>query len=374
MGKLRRWGFVAVLSVLILTLAACGSDAEDTAEGDGAADEDAQTGDDAQTPAGDDDEAETAGGLEAVCERGAEEGSFTFWASQEAQAAAHVIDTFNETYPDIEVEYLALRDEDAQQRILTAVSAGREIEPNLHTADLPTHASLAQRDLIDMEVDWTSVGIPEDHIHDGLNVARNSRLTLGLAYNTETTSPDDLPDTWEELIDEQYARSVVVDPRGRPLGQLALVWGEEQTLDYVERLVDVVDPLVIEGGTAGMTAVLTGEALVSTGGRADSALELQADGAPIDIHYLDIVPSIDGYQALLVDSEGHRDAAICYRGWLATPEGAEAYESVQFSQNETVPEGLPEDATIALPEAEEEANLVQDVNEKIGQIIESGTR
>ena len=157
----------------------------------------------------------------------------------------------------------------------------------------------------------------------------------------------------------------MVDPRGVPFNRLAPVWGEQKTIDYVTRLVQTVQPIVIEGGTAGMNAVVSGEAVMSAGGRADSALQMQP--APIAIKYLDLIATYDGYNAVLKGAK-HPNAAMCFIGWIAT-EGAETYLKAESKFNDTIPPEAPAGAQTVAVETPEDAALVGDVGGKLGGII-----
>jgi iron(III) transport system substrate-binding protein len=351
-----RLRLVAVVGVLIVNVVACGGGggtSQAPAPGGGAAPGQPVEGD-----------------LNQVCAAGAQEGTFEYWATFEDENWQQIVGPFNAAYPGINVQLLALRGEDQLQRILTADAAGQAELPDAVSSGMDEIiAPIASRNLVNTEVDWAALGVPGDIVHLDTNSVRVSRTAIGLGYNTETTSPEDLPDTWEELIDPRFARNIVVDPRGRPFSQLGLEWGEERTLDYVQRLMDVTDPLIIEGGTAGMTAVLTGEAMISTGGRSDSALELQADGAPIAVKYLDVIPTEHDFNALIANAE-HPNAAMCFIGWLASPEGTQVFQEVEFKQNQTIPQGAPADAVYVAVEAPEQAELVNGYEAAIRGIIE----
>jgi oligopeptide/dipeptide ABC transporter ATP-binding protein len=145
---------------------------------------------------------------------------------------------------------------------------------------------------------------------------RIHRIALGLGYNTDKLTPDQLPDTWEELVDPAWAGRVIVDPRGRPFDSIGLAWGAEQTIDYVNRLKDIAKPLVIEGGTAGLVAVAGGEADITTGGRSAETLEQQAEGAPIGIKYMDVVSTIDNYNIALKDTAHPNDYPHQFSGGM----------------------------------------------------------
>ncbi len=310
---------------------------------------------------------EQAEGLAAVCESGAEEGSFTYWATIEPDNFSEIVAPFEARYPDIEIDFLSIREEDGAQRILTAVAAGSEIEPDLIYGSQDGLFPIIDRDLIDTEYDWSQVDVNDDMIHP-TNMVRLFVVGLGIAYNTNLATPDDLPSTWEELLDEKYAQDLVIDPRGNPFDLLSIAWGEEATLDYATRLKATVDPIIIKGGTAGMTEVLAGGALMTTSGRADSNAELQSEGAPIEMHYMDFVPIRVLYNGLMIDAD-NPNAAACFAGWLATDEGKTAFESVEFKANEFPPEGVPGDATLVAVESADDAARANATGAMVADIL-----
>jgi iron(III) transport system substrate-binding protein len=199
---------------------------------------------------------------------------------------------------------------------------------------------------------------------------RVQRVAIGLGYNTDSTKAEDLPNTWEELIDAKWAGQVIVDPRGRPFDSLGLEWGKEKTIDYVNRLKATDQPLVIEGGTAGLVAVAGGEAAITTGGRSAETLEQQAEGAPIDIKYLDVIPTLDNYHVPLVGS-AHPNAAACFIGWMAS-EGQDLFNQVEFKSNDAIPPQAPAGAKVLTIESPEQADQVKELSTEIGRIWTGG--
>ena len=334
---------LAILTMLALVLAACGGDAAEST-GDGGT---------------------TAASYEEACEAGAEEGSLVHWHNH-SDGIQDVYAAFNEEHPDIEVEGLEMTPDDAAQRVLTEVGAGRDVSVDIIAGQADVFQEIINQDLVNTDIDWAANDVPEDLIHD-TNMVRIHRIAIGLGYNTESLSADDLPDTWEELIDEQWQGEVVVDPRGRPFDQLSLVWGEEEALDYVQRLHDVVQPLVIEGGTDGLLAVAGGEAEITTGGRTAETLEQQAEGAPLELKFLDFVPTIDNYNLVLADAP-HPNAALCYALWFSAHGGQAVYDEAEFKSNETIPTGAPEGAEIVTVETLEEAEQVSEIGREMGRI------
>lgn len=345
------------LGVLPVTLAfalvACGTDTPASPTGGGDTD---------PTDAPDNGAAAT---YEEICAAGAEEGALVHWHNH-SDGILEVYEAFEAEHPDIQVEGLEMTPDDAAQRVLTEAAAGRNISADIIAGQADVFQGVINEGLVDTEIDWAEYDVPEDLIHD-TNMVRIHRIAMGLGYNTDTHSAEDLPDTWEELIDEQWRGQVIIDPRGRPFDQLSLVWGEEEALDYVRRLQEVVQPLVIEGGTAGLVAVAGGEAAITTGGRNAETLEQQDRGAPVDIKFLDYVPTIDNYNLVLADA-AHPNAARCYAIWFSAHGGQAIYDEAEFKSNDTVPTGAPSDAEVVTVETLEEAEAVSEVGREMGRI------
>lgn len=337
--------------VLALVLAACGPSTPAASEDGGEPTSDGGGG--------------TAQSYEEVCAAGAEEGSLVHWHNH-SDGILDVYAAFNEAHPDITVEGLEMTPDDAAQRVLTEAAAGRAPSVDIIAGQADVFQGVINEGLIDTDVDLVGYGIPEDLVHD-TNMVRIHRIAMGLGYNTDSYSAEDLPNTWEELIDPKWEGEVIVDPRGRPFDQLSLVWGTEEALDYVQRLHDVVKPLVIEGGTAGLVAVAGGEAAITTGGRTAETLEQQAEGAPVEIKFLDFVPTIDNYNAILKDAP-NPNAALCYTLWFSLEGGQEIYNEAEFKTNDTVPTGAPEGAEVVTVQTLEDAEAVSDIGREMGRI------
>jgi ABC-type Fe3+ transport system substrate-binding protein len=296
-----------------------------------------------------------------VCAAGSEEGALVYWNN--LSNPDPIIAAFNEAYPDIQIEGTQLRPDESAQRVLTEASTGR-VGADLIYGGLDVFQPVLDRDLINQSVDWQALGASEDIVNSGM--VRIYRVAGGLGFNTDNYTAEDIPNTWEELIDAQWDGQVVVDPRGRPFDQLSLSWGDDEAIDYVNRLKDTVHPVVIEGGTAGMVAVASGEYAITTGGRSAETLEQQAEGAPIDIKYLDVIPTLDAYHALLNDAQ-HPNAAACWVGWIATA-GKQIHDESEFKSNESIPSSAPEGAEVLAIDTPEKAEAVSAMSDQIGPI------
>jgi iron(III) transport system substrate-binding protein len=312
--------------------------------------------------------AATGAALADTCAKAVTEGKLVQWHNH-SDNYVKVMDAFKAAYPGIATEELILSPDEAAQRVLTEVAASRPPTPDLVAGGLDVLKPLIDRGVVDTSPDWAALGVPADYIHPS-DLVRVQRVAIGLGYNTDSTKAEDLPNTWEELIDAKWAGQVIVDPRGRPFDSLGLEWGKEKTIDYVNRLKATDQPLVIEGGTAGLVAVAGGEAAITTGGRSAETLEQQAEGAPIDIKYLDVIPTLDNYHVPLVGS-AHPNAAACFIGWMAS-EGQDLFNQVEFKSNDAIPPQAPAGAKVLTIESPEQADQVKELSTEIGRIWTGG--
>lgn len=358
----RHWNVrgASALAALALVVGACSSGSATPSPSATAASTPAASG--AASPSA------AADPLADVCALGTTEGKLVHWHNH-SEEFAKVVEAFNAKYPDIEVELLELSPDEAAQRILTEVAANRKPSADLLAGGLDTTKPLIDRGEIDVETDWAELGVPEDVI-DASGIIRIHRIAVGLGYNTDKLKAEDLPNTWEELIDAKWAGRVIVDPRGRPFDSIALAWGKDKALDYVQRLKDIAKPLVLEGGTAGLVAVAGGEADITTGGRSAETLEQQAEGAPLAIKYLDVVTTIDNYNMVVKNGE-HPNAARCFSAWFSI-DGQKIYNEVEFKTNDTVPPDAPAGATIVTIQSPEQADEVKSIGKEMGKIWTGG--
>jgi iron(III) transport system substrate-binding protein len=305
--------------------------------------------------------------LDDACAQAKDEGTLTMWGGSDEDPARAIFDKFAASHPGIKFNYLSVRPSDGAQKIVTESAAGHEPDVDLVSFEAYTIVGLAKRHLVDERIDWDSLGVPAD-----LQISQNSLLWSsdgqGITYNTDLVAPDEVPTTWDDLLDPKWKGKVVVDPRGRPWDKLSLVWGEDKTVDYVNKL-KANDPVIIEGGTAGMVSVGSGEAAITTGGLTIETQEQQADNAPVAFAYLDAITSEDATLNVMAGAK-HPNAAYCYAAWLLSDEGQSVTKEITFGP--AALEGLPPGATAKHIETPEEAQQVADMSEKIAAIWGDG--
>ena len=307
--------------------------------------------------------------VDQVCQAGIQEGSLSVWIRIDPDQWAAEIKPFTDKYPGIKVTENNIQPTESAPRIITDVSAGKAPEADIVQGEAPLLQPLVDRGLIDTTIDWTHLGQSPDLILN--NMVRHYRVFRGLGYNTNTVQASDLPDTWEGLIDPKWAGEVVVDPRGYLFQDLAVQWGTQKTLDYVNRLWTTDKPLVIKGITDGSVAVASGQAKLTSNLRDAEAAEQQAKGAPIKLKYLDLVPLDDSYVAVTKGAQ-HPNAAQCMINYLNSDQGLQLQFEQEYKKNDNANPDIPASATLIHIDTPEAAKTDSEAATEIAKIFAGG--
>ncbi len=308
--------------------------------------------------------------MEDACTAAAAEGQLNYWSASDPEQFAAEVKPFEDAYPDIKVNFTTLRPDEVTQRVVVEAQTGRALSVDATTSDLPSAAPLFDQGLI-ADVDYKMLGISDDLIAEteGVQTFRVFRDPLGIAYNPESTPESQLPRTWDELASEKWKGKVMIDPRGVYVAGVSAVWGEEKTIDWVDRFIEVADPVVLRGATASLQKVATGEVELSTSATTSAVREQQAAGATVEITYLDIV-TVEDKSGMIFNGSENPNAAACFMAWWGSPEGQAMQLEVEYKSNDTVPENLPESAEFAVntsPESHEaEIRVAQHISDRLG--------
>lgn len=308
--------------------------------------------------------------LEQVCAAGEQEGALIVRKSTDPDLFEKEIAGFKEKYPGIKVDYGVQNPENSIDSVVAHKQSGRELDVDLLDEDISDIQPLIDLGYV-AKMNWADLDVEDTKIFEvnDLQLVRTQRIVLGLGYNTKNVNAEDLPNTWEELIDAKWAGKVVIDPRGKYLAGLSIAWGKDKAVDWYKRFVDTAKPMLVQGATASVQKVISGEALLTTSSHDAEINEQGATGAPIDIKYLDVVPTADHY-AIVLDGAPHANAAACFISWFASKDGGEAAQlQYEFKNNETEPSGLAKDAVLAIPVTEKDSDLKSETAEQFAALV-----
>jgi iron(III) transport system substrate-binding protein len=316
------------------------------------------------TPAGQAPGAQSSA-LDTACAEGAKEGKVVYAGGFTPEPFDRIIAPFKAKYPGINVELFAGTTEDNIQKILTESGANRlSIDAVQFGFELQT---LKDRGLLILDAEWAKMGIAPNLLGNSFGAVRIFRLLRGLAYNTTKIKPEELPTTWEGLIDPKWNGKVTTDPRALGVGVLVLAWGNDKAAEWVRNFSRTTKPALVESLTGRLTSVASGEFLFTTEARDAEVAGLKAKGAPIAMHYLDLIPVTDSFQALLKGAP-HPNAAKCFIAWMASSEAQAKLFEVDFKSNVDLPANAPKTAKLLIAETAEQLAQVSNAQKALQRI------
>lgn len=294
-----------------------------------------------------------------VCEKGKAEGTVSYRTGGDASIIDEQVKPFEDKY-GIDVQYTSMKPQDTMQAVLAESQAKRQLSVDMTGAG-PAAAMPALKAKLVADIDWTALGVPEDKQLpvQGVTLYRTGLVLGGLSYDSKRLAPEDLPNTWAELINAKWAGEVIVDPRGKYLSPLALAWGKDKTVDWYRQLLDVAKAVPLEGESASLTKVTSGEQMLSTSGHNAQVDETNAhSGTTLAIKYLDVIPAEAQFPIVFAGSP-HPNAVRCFAAWYNTDEGKKALYDTEFTEAD-IPDNVPPGAELAYSKSEEDAALDAD--------------
>lgn len=277
--------------------------------------------------------------------------AITWYESSPVEQGDKVIAAFNKKYPNIKVR---------QTRLVggneLAVRTVQEIQARGYTGDVLTGGAdhlwtLNQRSYLE-SVNWAELGIAKGLAPNPFMLSTTASVYV-VSWNTRKVSDAEAPSTWEQVQDPKWTNRMGSWVRAAAFAQLASTQGQEATLKQLQRFI-ALKPMLFKSTFPLAQAVGSGEVDVGIGFYHSTLPPMKA-GAPIKMRALDVVPMHIIYSGISKNARNPEGAKV-FVSWLATDEGALAYEeatgrgnpliaqtkTAQFIKGKKVAEWAPE--------------------------------
>jgi iron(III) transport system substrate-binding protein len=237
---------------------------------------------------------------------------------------ATMVGPFKERYPFVRVEYSRGDFNARALRPLIALQEGRYITDVLTGFGGSTYRYQRVGALEDLRpLPGFKNPLPGTGDPEGTWVGSRLRYWC-MSYNTNLVKKDDLPKTWDDLLTNPRWRNGKIGIANRPQLWLLMLMGErgeKWTVDYIDKLFNVVKPQIRkEGQNALQSLVIAGEFEIAIPA-ADYRTKQYADkGAPIGWHCPDPVP-LAVSQIGILKGNPHPNAARVWVNWFLSKEG-----------------------------------------------------
>jgi ABC-type Fe3+ transport system substrate-binding protein len=247
------------------------------------------------------------------------EGKLTYYTTMTISQSRQVADKFQEKYPFIKVELYRTGGGPMLNKILTEARAGRHawdvlsgrgemflplMEKKLLARYHSPEAKKIRSDLVDKEGYWTAYYVNP----------------YALGYNTELIKKEDVPKTYEELLNPRWkGGKISVDTEAFGLlSGLTKVWGRERAVSYLKKLASQ-KPVPMRGNTHRVQLVMAGEFPLIIA-YAPTIQRHTSKGAPID--WVPLEPVVVQVNPVMLAAKApHSNAGKLFIDFILSKEG-----------------------------------------------------
>ena len=252
----------------------------------------------------------------------AKKGPVIWYESSPPEQILKVANAFNTRYPDIKIQYVRITGGgDIASRVIQESGAGAATA-SFMLADVQQVIPLQQRGLL-LSRDWHALGVDPALVRTPYAVTAMAALGI-VVWNKNKVKESELPKTWDGFLEERWKGRIGEWVRAPTLATLAKAYGEKHMIEYVQKLIEL-KPMIYPSTYQLAQQVGAGEVDIGMG-LYHSAQPVLKSGAPLAITFLDPTPVNSLYGAVIAKG-GNPEGAQVLLAWLASEEGAKAYEA-----------------------------------------------
>jgi ABC-type Fe3+ transport system substrate-binding protein len=243
------------------------------------------------------------------------------WRDQEFRQLAK---GFNERYPGVKVTFNRPNAADRGMKILVELQMGRTPTADVMTSIGDTYLQLKKMNaLADLRVLPAFKSLPAQYVAPDGSWAAHTLAYRCMAYNTNLVKKEDLPKTWDDLVNDPKWRGGKLALSNNPNAWLLALWsakGEAWGKDFTRRLFELAPQQRKEGLMAITALTVAGEFYANLPSPGERAQEYANKGAPLSYHCPDPVTATVS-QVVLLEKSQHKNAAMVFINWLMSAEG-----------------------------------------------------
>ncbi|MBI2987037.1 MAG: extracellular solute-binding protein [Deltaproteobacteria bacterium] len=258
------------------------------------------------------------------------EGQVEWWDEHSLTEATAYINAFEARYPGVKVIFWGAQEDTRNEKYFMDHQSGR------HTLDIhSTNQYLRYKkeglltDLSDLIED---VGYPKDyHTSDSLGTAIEFTL-YGGAYNAKRVQPNDVPRSWEDLLDPKWKGKIAMDRRMKLFIFFTEYWGEEKVVDYLKKLKEQ-KPIFSKGGTLMATMLGAGEFPIALDVLLHRIIIMQRKGSPVTWMPINPIVLRPVQPNVVLRHAPHPNAAKLFLRYWMSNEGQALVDKIRIKGN-----------------------------------------
>ncbi|MBI2988068.1 MAG: extracellular solute-binding protein [Deltaproteobacteria bacterium] len=261
-----------------------------------------------------------------IVEGAKKEGEVIYYTTMTLDQSKTVVDRFQAKYPFIKPTLFRTGGGPLLNKIMTEVRGGRHawdvlvgrgemvlplMEKKLLASYISPETKMIDSQLVDKEGYWTAYYVN----------------TYVLGWNTKMVKKEDVPKTYEALLNPRWKGQISVDTEAYGMLQgLIGLWGKEKAVSYFKRLA-ALDPVPKRGNTERVQMAVAGEYPLILAYN-QTIQRMTSRGAPID--WLPLEPAVVQVNPIMLASNApHPNAARLFLDFVLSKEGAAMLSSFQ---------------------------------------------
>jgi len=261
--------------------------------------------------------------LDRLYEAAKAEGEVYLQSPVKATAIAEIAKIFEKRYPGIKVVYSNKSGGATVAQVVTEAGAGK-VTIDLAACATYQPAPLLERDLIEVP-NWGELGISDDHLVVAGRQVLYYEMAQGIAYNTKMLKVNEVPQTWEDLLDPRWAGGkLLIDSRGQ-FGRVFCNLDKERGL-RIARGIKAQKPIFVPRMSPALQQLASEQAPLATVVLPE-LIELKERGAPVELTPISPVSvSISGL--FIPKGAPHPNAAKLFAVWFDTAEARDQLDKL----------------------------------------------
>jgi len=258
------------------------------------------------------------------------EGKVVVYGSDSPQNARDTRQAFNQRYPFITVEFTNAPTVVRFEKVLLTAKQGKPIADLVTAIGGSSAAYVNSGVLADMSnlPIWNSY--PNENKLQGKYISGPFTRHWGLAYNTNLVAKNEVPLSWEDLLQPKWKGKVAINSitRSVTFTPLWYAWGAEKATKFLEGLLANDLQVRKEGADASVLLLAGGEFSLVITAAEYQVYEDQLKGIPVEWMALDPVPTTTGGLMGALKDAPNPNALRIYVNWLLSEEGQKIYSTV----------------------------------------------
>ncbi|MDD3428461.1 MAG: ABC transporter substrate-binding protein [Oscillospiraceae bacterium] len=178
-------------------------------------------------------------------------GTVMLYSSMQEDQLIAIKEAFEAKYPKVKMEYYFAGTSKVITKIATEAQAGQVDADVIWVGDPADYVSFKEQDILQPYTSPEAAAIDSVYIDADGYYTGARMMNMGISYNTALVTPEEAPQSWEDLLDPKWNDQIVMtDPGSSGTSKYwmnAIMSSEKYGADYVQKLKD--NGCYLESGT-----------------------------------------------------------------------------------------------------------------------------